>query len=87
MNDQTITLPICTVTDPDTGVITAFIADDYATVTQGTDMDQVSRRLVSARNLVNQARKKYGFGSSEKQVNVAIGSGFENSELTYKVVA
>ncbi|MVM28401.1 hypothetical protein GO755_00040 [Spirosoma sp. HMF4905] len=85
MNDQTITLQIFAVTDQDTGLITAFFADDYATVTQGTDMDQVRKRLVTARNLVRQARRKYGFGSAENKS--AVGSGFENSELTYQVVA
>lgn len=86
MNNQTITFPICAITDVDTGIITAFIADDYSTVTQGTDMDQIRHRLISARNLVDKARKKFGY-SKPVSASIPINAGFRNEEITYQVYA
>ncbi len=85
MKDQTITFNMCYVTDKDTGIITAYIDDDYSTVTQGTDMDQIRRRLTVTRNLVKQARDKYGLSAPEHRS--AVVAGFQSSELTYKVLA
>jgi hypothetical protein len=82
MDTKTITLQICAVTDHDTGIITAFFADDYSTVTQGVDMDQVTKRLVAARNLIGAARKKYGYSTPVIERNSNVSAGFRNEELT-----
>lgn len=87
MNDQnqTISIPFYHATDATTGIITAFYADDYSTVTQGTDMDQVGRRLLGVRNLMLKAREKYGFAPVSS--TQPIGKDFKLSNLTYQVVA
>lgn len=87
MNDQKkpSSIPIYQIIDDATGIITAFYADDYATVTQGKDADQVQRRLLDARNLIAKAREKYGF--SHVSTSPPTGTGHTLSSSTYQVVA
>ena len=88
MNKQTITLPISMATDQATGIITAYIDGDYGTVTQGTDIDQVQKRLAETSSLINAARQKYGYPRPESMPVVQpFGGDFKHSQLTYSVVA